>query len=122
MDTQYCPHCGSPCVIRDSAVIYGKSYGKALICSRFPQCDSYVGCHKESGVPLGTPANTALRAARMDAHAAFDPIWKKGNVRRKAAYAWLATKLGIDVDHCHIAMMDLETCRRVVEICKEAVS
>ena len=116
-----CPYCGSECVIRDSECIYGRSYGMALVCSRYPQCDSYVGCHRGTSRPLGTPANATLRAARNEAHRLFDPMWKQRGMKRKEAYAWLAAKLGIPFDACHIAMFDLEACRRVVEVCKIAV-
>ncbi len=51
-----------------------------------------------------------------DAHAAFDPLWQSGAMKRKAAYAWLAEQLG--VERVHIGQCDVDTCRRVVEICR----
>jgi hypothetical protein len=53
----------------------------------------------------------------MAAHAAFDPKWQSKKMKRTAAYAWLAEKLGIDGKDCHIGMMDLMMCKRVVEVC-----
>lgn len=40
-----CPYCGAEAQLMDSEVIYGRSFGYAWVCSNFPSCDSYVGCH-----------------------------------------------------------------------------
>lgn len=61
-------------------------------------CDAYVGCHQGTTNAPGRLANTELRAAKMAAHAAFDPLWQSGAKKRGAAYAWLATALGLDPD------------------------
>lgn len=89
-------------------------------------CDAYVGCHKGTTRPLGRLANAELRQAKQDAHAAFDPLWKfhtfhRGyqTMTRNAAYEWLAEQLGINRSDCHIGMFDLETCRRVVQLCRQ---
>jgi Protein of unknown function (DUF3268). len=103
--------------LKDSEVIYGRSYGNSWVCANFPQCNTYVGCHKGTDTPLGTPANSALRKARSKAHAAFDPLWRSGEMTRSAAYAWLAEKMGIPKDLCHIAMFDEGQCENAVWIC-----
>jgi hypothetical protein len=54
----------------------------------------------------------------MAAHAAFDPVWKSGAKKRGSAYAWLADELGMGKKDCHIGMMDVADCRRVVDACK----
>ena len=122
MNCPYCHH--SVFLSRSSEIVYRKDYGPLWICSRFPQCDSYVGCHPGTDKPLGTLANKELRDARSAAHARFDPLWirkaqqqrcSKGQARRRG-YRWLAKKLGIKEEACHIAMFDVETCRRVVQI------
>lgn len=88
----------------------------------FP-CGAYVGTHSNSKdhAPLGKLANKELRQARLKAHAKFDPMWKtwKGKYKysRTDAYSWLAKRLGISRNECHIAMFDAEMCKRVVEIC-----
>lgn len=78
-------------------------------------CRAWVGCHKD-GRPFGTPADARTRRARKKAHGAFDPLWVKRGMSRREAYTWLAAELGIEVDKCHIAMFDAETCERVVQI------
>lgn len=114
MSNYTCPYCGTPASIRDSSEIYGRSYGLALICARFPTCNSFVGCHVESGLPKGTIANAELREWRKRAHAAFDPVWKDGTMNRHAAYKWLAMQLKIERDECHIGMFNVDMCREVV--------
>lgn len=73
-------------------------------------CDAYVGCHKGTVNPKGRLADKTLRAAKKRAHAQFDPIWKFGFMRRGAAYAWLAERLGIKKSQCHIGMFDESMC------------
>jgi hypothetical protein len=79
-----------------------------------------VGCHKGTTLPLGRLANAELRKAKMDAHAAFDPMWRNGAMSRGRAYGWLAKQLGIDKKRCHIGYFSLEECRRVMEVCGHA--
>lgn len=67
---------------------------------------------------MGTPANSAVRAARQAAHAAFDPIWQRGDLSRGAAYHWLAQELGIPVAACHIGRFNAAQCDRVIALCK----
>lgn len=121
-----CPYCDAPVTLRDSSIIYGgRSFGDSWICTNFPKCDSYVGCHPGTSIPLGSVANAELRSARALAHRYFDVLWKrkvarekvsKGHARRKG-YAWLAEKLGIPVELCHIAMFNLNQCLKTAEIC-----
>lgn len=88
---------------------------------RCKPCQAYVGCHKFTEEPLGRLANTELRKMKMEAHSAFDPIWRgsKGKTTRSEAYAWLADQLGIPFPECHIGMFDVEMCRKVIEVCNE---
>jgi len=102
----------------------GRDYGPSWVCSGFPACQSWVGCHPDTDIPLGTIAGPELRAARMRAHAAFDPLWKakfsrgySKSAARGAGYRWLADALGIKVDDCHMALFDVQACERVIAIC-----
>ena len=93
--TVYCDYCGHKAELVDDTVIYGHSYGhKAYLCR---YCGAYVGCHGRSDKPMGRLADAGLRRKKMEAHAAFDPLWKRGPFRgrRKDAYAWLAGKMAI---------------------------
>ena len=89
-------------------------------------CDAYVGTHKGTTQPLGRLADPTLRKAKSATHRAFDPIWKNEHMKRKAAYAWLADQLSINVKDCHIGMFDIEKCKKATIIstskCKEIKS
>ncbi len=122
MTPPICPHCGATAVLADSAVIYhGVSFGNVWLCANYPRCDARVGAHKADNRPKGTLADAATRAARQEAHAAFDPLWQPGGryKSRSGAYAALARLLGIPVERCHIALFGVDECRRVVEVCKK---
>jgi hypothetical protein len=118
-----CPYCGSTSEQVTGKVIYPHRldlHGKVFYQCR--PCGAYVGCHPGTSFPLGRLANAELRAAKISAHAAFDPLWRSpfpdekfGS--RKKAYGWLAEQLGIPRNDCHIGMFDVETCHEVVKVC-----
>lgn len=70
-------------------------------------------------MPLGRLANKELRAAKQKVHAALDPLWRSGSMKRSDAYALLAEKLGIAPQNCHVGMFDVPTCRAAVLALKE---
>lgn len=107
-----CPYCGL-----QARLVAGKAVYPRLPDLWDSPCNAYVGVHEGTELPYGTLANAALRQARRRAHEAFDPIWGGDKSKRKAAYAWLAGRLGVSVDDCHIGGFDLATCARVVVAC-----
>lgn len=124
---EICPYCGTPPRYVDSAVVYGGvSYGMIYLCT---PCKAYVGVHPGTSVPLGRLANEELRAWKKKAHNYFDPIWKNKvaqgankAVVRNEAYAWLSEAMNLDRELTHIGMMDVEQCKRVVELCTNSLS
>lgn len=117
-----CPYCQQPAALVSGRVIYPhrSDLWPKTFWSCAP-CGAYVGCHPGGTVPLGRLANKELRDAKMAAHAAFDPIWKRHGASARAksrrdAYGWLADQMGLSRRRCHIGMFDVEECRRVVEI------
>jgi hypothetical protein len=115
----FCPYCG-----KQSKLVTGKQ-----VYPHLPQlgdkyfylckpCDAYVGCHRMTAEPKGTLAKADLRAARKAAHLAFDPHWQSGKMSRGSAYKRLTAELhrGSQV---HIGQSDIETCRRIIAICKD---
>lgn len=127
MEVKLCRYCHQPAVLTR----YGEAeypyrngdYGPMWACT---PCKAWVGCHRGTEKPLGGLANAELRQWKIKAHAAFDPLWQ-GKMRRDkcskkaartAGYRWLAMKLKIDVKLCHIGYMNVDECRRVVEICE----
>ncbi len=120
-----CPYCkGLPQLVGGQAIYPGRPDLWALSFWQCKPCDAYVGCHKagngfgDGTRPLGSLANAELRAARNRAHAAFDPLWRSGEMRRRKAYAWLGARLGLPVKRVHIAEFDVATCARVVSVCQ----
>ena len=104
-------------VLRNSQK-FGLFYG----CARYPDCNATHGAYSD-GKPLGIPANKETKNARIKAHSAFDELWKdkrnKGALNaRSDAYKWLAEKLGITPEECHIGRFNIEMCKRVMEICE----
>jgi zinc-finger-containing domain len=127
-----CPYCSQDAILTDSAEVYhGRSYGMIWLCR---PCQAWVGVHKDTqdSKPLGRLANKELREWKQKAHAAFDPLWQEKLRRRIAergpayrkhyargsAYRWLAEQLAIPFNDCHIGMFDVDTCKRVVALCK----
>ena len=123
-----CPYCGGKAHLREASSIYhnNRRKGKIYICENFPNCDSYVGCHKNTTKPLGRMANKKLRTMKSKAHYYFDPLWKNKVFSRKKslshnrtrAYQWLAEQLGLPESKCHIGLFDVDMCRKVIQICK----
>lgn len=120
---EICPYCLKKPELVDSACVYGKSYGDIWLCK---DCDAYVGVHKNSGKALGRLANSTLRYYKKQAHAVFDPIWKSEisptmskKVARSKAYIWLAKKMNLQVEDCHIGMFDENQCIEVIRTCSK---
>jgi len=116
MGAPVCIECGSTANLVGGKRIYPHRpdlYEKKFwLCS----CGAYCGCHPGTTAALGSPAGPVTRKARSAAHAAFDPLWKRGEMSRKGAYAWLSQATGIDGDRCHIGMMTAEQARLVVDV------
>lgn len=109
-----CDYCGRQTDKVTGADIYPHRPDlKSKVIYRCVPCKAHVGCHPGTDRPLGRLANADLRKAKMAAHAAFDPS------ARAEAYQWLAEALGISRDDCHIGMFDVETCKRVVLLCRD---
>lgn len=116
--TPVCPYCDQTSEIVGGLEIYPHRSDLAQKWFwRCFQCSAYVGCHPGTKKPLGRLANAELRRLKSCAHAAFDPLWKNGPMKRSHAYQWLAKRLEIPTEECHIGMFDEETCKRVVEVC-----
>lgn len=133
LPTVLCPYCNQPAQLVSSTEVYRRDYGPIFLCR---PCEAWVGCHDGSFRPLGRLANAELREWKMKAHAAFDPIWQNlcdaevrrvgpyrgiKHIIRNEAYRRLAERLGIKVGQCHIGEFDVETCRRVVNICQQGL-
>lgn len=114
-----CAECGGVARVVSGARIYPHRrdlFDKSFwLCA----CGAYVGCHPGTQKPLGAPSGAQLRRAKIAAHAAFDPLWKSGEMIRAEAYAWLARGMGLRGTETHIGYFTVEQCRTVVRLCSE---
>lgn len=112
-----CPYCGSSVILTSNAEIYGREYGNGK-CYKCTKCDSYVGVHTGSIIPLGTLANSELRKWRNKVHIEFDKLWKGSTKRmsRGMAYRWLSDKMNLKQDETHIALFNVEQCKKCIKI------
>ncbi len=123
LDGSYCPYCGEPTALVDSKLVYRKSYGLIYHCH---PCKAWVGVHEGTTKAKGRLANAQLREAKKRAHFFFDQLWRRKmdeqnwpkKKARGAAYKWLGDQLQLEPEYCHIGMMDLATCMRVVVLSK----
>lgn len=123
--TIYCPYCGAKATLHPSRYVYGdaaKSNGLVYVCDRFPRCDAYVAAHQKSKLPMGTLANGDLRNKRIQAHRAFDRLWKSGRMKKWQAYKWMQGKLDLSAEQAHIAMFSDYMCDRLIAACDQAYS
>jgi hypothetical protein len=120
-------HCGQPTQLVPASSVYGphsKIQGNYWACANYPECDSYVGVHRDSmtAAPLGTLADRITRAARIRAHAVFDSLWStnlngrrvavKGKMSRASAYRLLAEVFS--VRSAHISWMNEDECNEAI--------
>lgn len=117
-----CRYCGPefPVVLIENSQIYKRNYGEWPYLYHCKNCDSYVGLHPHTDLPLGTLANRELRDARKTGKTQFIRFMEIGDYNRSESYEWLADKLGIPVNECHWSWFEVETCKRAEEVCRES--
>ena len=118
-----CPYCGAPAVLRQDDYVHGsRGQGKFLyVCKNYPACDSYVGVHEGTKIPLGTLANKTLRRKRIKAHRIFNLLWEKRLMTKKEAYRWMEYFMGLKKDDGHIAMFSDYRCEVLIDKCREVL-
>ena len=113
-----CPYCAGNVQLVSGADVYPhRADLAAKPIWRCVGCGAYTGCHPGTTKRVGRLANEATRALKVQAHDAFDPIWKLGSMSRTKAYRWLRDATGLDERDCHIGWMDDASLRRVIELC-----
>ena len=88
--------------------------GKVYVCSRYPECNSYVGVHPGTNIAKGTLADKQLRFKRIQAHQTFDQIWKNHILSKSNAYRWIADKFCLTAKEAHIGEFDLYMCEQLI--------
>lgn len=110
----HCGECSAHMILKKSKFKNPYFYS----CSNWPSCTGSHGAHPD-GRPLGIPADKETKAARIEAHEAFDELWKNYDMKRKYAYSWLAKILGCA--EVHIGESDYETCKLIERVCLEKI-
>ena len=110
-----CAECGGKMELKNS--VYGLFYG----CQSWPACNGTHGAHKESGDPLGRPANKKTKEARIHVHTEFDRLWRghgtfSPRMKRKDAYRWMQSAMGLSEAEAHIGNFDIEQCAKLTEL------
>jgi len=115
-----CDYCGAPVIYTSNAEIYGREYGNGK-CYRCTRCDSHVGVHTGTEIPLGRLANKELRTLKVKCHNLFDPVWagKRKVMSKGEAYKNLARVLGIPPRECHVGWFDVDMLLKALEILRD---
>ena len=111
-----CRYCGSKVRKGRSREIYEKGDQPIYICTN---CNAYVLCHKDTGLPMGKLANAVLRLKRRETHDVFDAFWQERRWTRDTAYRWLAESMAMSPDDAHIANFEMDECEQVIRLCRE---
>lgn len=113
-----CQYCKSSLICVSSKEIYWTPiYWKLWKCTNCS--DVYVWTHRWTEIPLWTVADKELRKWRNLAHLHFDQKWKnKSHTSRQKQYEKLSVKMNMHKDFCHIAMFNIDQCKKCIEICK----
>lgn len=69
---------------------------------------------------MGTLADGNLRNKRIQAHKAFDTMWKCGAMTKWQAYKWLQGKFSLNSDQAHIAKFGEYMCDQLILECNNA--
>lgn len=116
-----CRYCGSKVVIKSHQEVYGREYNDWpwMYKCEDDACDSSVGMHPYTNIPLGTLANSSLRKIRTAHKPRFESLWNGGWMTRNEAYLWLAHKMGLSREECHFGLFEEDACTKASAICLE---
>lgn len=112
-----CRYCNHKPELKTAMQVYGRNIGDCNFYWVCPLCGAMVGCKKGTTKPMGELANARTRKLRIEAHRAFDPIWKSNLMMRDQAYCWLAKHLGLTFNTCHFSLMSDNNLIKTVQIC-----
>ncbi len=119
---EQCPNCGNAVELVSNSEIYGREFGDwpyAYRCIDHRGCDSYVGLHPKTDLPLGKLADRFERQARKDNKRYFMEVLSLHDWSRNQGYAWLAERMGIPKSDCHWGLFSVRQANMAGSICKE---
>ncbi|HBM3184895.1 TPA: hypothetical protein LVM22_001160 [Klebsiella oxytoca] len=113
-----CPYCNISALLAKGSEICFKSY--CFIDNKYywicHACEAWVGCHKNSGRPMGIPAKSELRKMRKKVHLRFECYLNKEKISLNEGYFWLSSKLNCNICECHVGYFDEAMCIRALGI------
>ena len=120
-DIMYCPYCGGRTEFRSADGIYHDNRDGTMlyVCRNYPRCDTYVRVRPGTTDPIGTLANSRLRALRKEAHRYFNQLFEKGVMTKREAYEWLSQMIGLPMSKTHIGLMGEYYCELVIQESKK---
>jgi hypothetical protein len=92
---------------------YSVFYG----CPHWPNCD-IIGVISPQDKKFRI-SDQKTRDARKRAHAALDPLWQGGYIKRSQMYIWLAERLNLPKQEMHIEFLTPLECDIVVLLCDQ---
>ena len=92
-----CPVCGKPVIGVQSK--YGVRH----------ECCGLWGYDGRHLVPALT------HQMRQAAHSVFDRMWQSRQMSRTDAYKWMQKAMDLPPEKCHIALMDEDTARKLID-------
>jgi len=122
---EQCPNCGDIVELVSNSEIYGREYGSwpyAYRCTNHRHCDSHVGLHPHTDLPLGSLADRRTREARRACKALFLEWQSFNDWSRSQSYAWLAVRMGLPASQCHWGLFSVSDAELAGAICEEALS
>jgi len=103
-----CAECGAPMELRRGPKVFYQ-------CSGWPNCKGKLGARPD-GTPKGTPGTKLTKHRRIQAHRAFDLIWKRKLMSRGGAYRWLRQELGLTKKTARISQLTDQQCEGLIEL------
>jgi hypothetical protein len=88
---------------------------------RCDTCKNFVGCHHKTDDrtrPLGCIPTKEIKGARQHIHRILDPLWKSGDIPRKALYQKIADRIGRENYHT-ANIRSLEEARQIYRIVQD---
>lgn len=86
----------------------------AYVCSRYPDCDSFVMAHAKTLKPMGSLAGPELRRLRYNAHKEFNRLYQSGIMSKRDAYQWLGMIVQAPMAHAHTGHLGEYYCQVVI--------
>ena len=119
-----CPYCGAAMTLHPASYVYGSGEDdrQLYVCNHYPQCNTYVGTHPGTTLPMGIPANGDLRNLRIRTHRTFDRIWQSGIMTRDQAYRWFADSFSLRLQDAHIGLCSEYQCNELIRKCETVLA